>query len=190
VDVNFVKIHLLSHFGDHVRRLGNNQMYCTQSGKTSQKRINKEGCCWSNRNDLSHQILRTCGRLDSCKIHEMNVKASIPHPIQNKLPKTQHQWQVGSVTKQLSGLAPTVENISQLNMILRNLPDLFQDYFGLKSCIGHQVEIGEVLQFSVEICRLLRVLVAVSQDAQEVTWHRLWCTGTQLWRATRPTRND
>jgi len=43
VDFNFVKIHLLSHFGDHVRRFGNIQMYSTESGETSHKSMIKEG---------------------------------------------------------------------------------------------------------------------------------------------------
>jgi len=54
---NFVKIHLLSHFGDHVRRFGNIQMYSTESGETSHKTMIKEGYRCSNRNDASHQIL-------------------------------------------------------------------------------------------------------------------------------------
>jgi len=80
VDFNFVKIYLLSHFGHHVRHFGNIQMYSTESGKTSHKTMLKEAYCRSNRNDTSHQILRTYARLDSFKIHEMNVKASIPVP--------------------------------------------------------------------------------------------------------------
>jgi hypothetical protein len=56
--------------------------------------------------------------------------------------------------------------------------------------MGREVEIGLVKQFPVEICRLLRVPVENFQDAQEVTWHHLRCTGTQLWRTTGRSRND
>jgi hypothetical protein len=190
VDFNFVKIHLLSHFGDHVRRFGNIQMYSTESGETSHKTMIKEGYRRSNKNDASHQILRTYARLDSFKIHEMNVEANIPRPIQDELRKEQHKRQVGSRKKQPSGLVPTVENISRLNKILRNLPDLLVDYYRRISAMGREVEIGLVKQFPVEICRLLRVPVENFQDAQEVTWHHLRCTGTQLWRTTGRSRND
>jgi len=182
VDFNFVKIHLLSDFGDYVRRFANIQMYSTESGEKSQKTIIKEGYCRSNRNDLSHQILRTYARLDSFKIHEINFVASVPRPIQDELHKKQHQCQVGSVTKQLSGLAPTVENISQLNTILRNLPDLLPDDYRQKSSMGREVEIGAVKQFPVEICWLLCVLVENLQDVQKVTWHLRRWTATQLCR--------
>src|SRR5437899_9168393 len=47
-----------------------------------------------------------------------------------------------------------------------------------------------VKQFSVEICRLLRIPVENFQDAREVTWHLLRCTGTKLWRSTGRSRND
>ena len=190
VDFNFVKIHLLSHFGDHVRRFGNIQMYSTESGETSHKTMIKEGYRWSNKNDASHQILRTYARLDSFKIHEMNVEANIPRPIQDELHTKQHKRQVGSRKKQPSGLVPTVENISRLNKILRNLPDLLVDYYRRISAMGCEVEIGLVKQFPVEICRLLRVPVENFQDAQEVTWHHLRCIGTQLWRSTGRSRND
>jgi len=39
VDFNLVKIDLLSHFRDLVRRFGNIQMYSTESGETSCKMI-------------------------------------------------------------------------------------------------------------------------------------------------------
>ncbi|KAG0640203.1 hypothetical protein HOY80DRAFT_885059 [Tuber brumale] len=51
------KIHLLSHFADHIRRFGNIQMYSTESGETSHKIMIKEGYRRSNKNDASYQIL-------------------------------------------------------------------------------------------------------------------------------------
>jgi len=54
VDSNFVKIHLLSHFEDHVWRFGNIQMYFTECGETSHKTMIKEGYRCSNRNNVSH----------------------------------------------------------------------------------------------------------------------------------------
>ncbi|KAG0633524.1 hypothetical protein HOY80DRAFT_1104646 [Tuber brumale] len=80
VDFNFVKIHLLSHFADHIRRFGNIQMYSTESGETSHKIKIKEGYRWSNKNDASYEILRTYARLDSFKILEMNISANDIHP--------------------------------------------------------------------------------------------------------------
>jgi len=115
VDFNFVKIHLLCHFGDHVRHFGNIQMYSTESGETSHKTMIKEGYRRSNRNDASHQILPTYAKLDSFRIHEMNVKADIRRPIQDELDDKRHKRQVRSVTRQPIDFTSTIETISQSN---------------------------------------------------------------------------
>ena len=85
VDLNFVKIHLLSHYGDHIRYFGNIQMYSTESGETNHKTMIKKGYRRSNKNDASHQILRTYARLDSFKIHEINIQVDLLCPIADEL---------------------------------------------------------------------------------------------------------
>ena len=45
-------------------------------------------------------------------------------------------------------------------------------------------------QFPVEISWLLRVPVENFQEAREVTWHLLRCTGSHHWRSTGQSRND
>ena len=57
VDFNFVKIHLLSHFGDQIRCFGNIQMYSTESRDTNHKTMIKEGYRRSDKSDASHHIL-------------------------------------------------------------------------------------------------------------------------------------
>ena len=147
VNFNFVKIYLLSHFEDHVWCLVNIQMYSTESEETSQKMMIKEGYQRSNKNDASHQILRMYARLDSFKIHEMNIQADVACPIRDELHNKQHKWQVGSVTKQLNDFVPTVETIFQFNKFLRNLPDLLHNYYCRTSSMGHEVKIGSVKKF-------------------------------------------
>ena len=129
VDFNFVKIHLLSHFGDHIRHFGNIQIYSTESGETNHKTIIKEGYRRLNKNDASHQIQRTYARLDSFKIDEMNIQADLSCPIEDVLRDKQHKRQVGSVTWQPQGFTPTIEMILQFNHFLKNLLDLLHDYY-------------------------------------------------------------
>ncbi|KAG0131553.1 hypothetical protein HOY82DRAFT_485019, partial [Tuber indicum] len=111
-DINFVKIHLLSHFGDHVRRFGNIQMYPTESGESNHKTRIHEGYRRSNKNDASRQILRTYARLDSFKINEMNVEAHSPGPIEDGQRDKKHKWKVGSVTKQPPGFTSMIGTVS------------------------------------------------------------------------------
>ena len=107
-------------------------MYSTESGETNHKTIIKEGYRRSNKNDASHQILRTYARLDSFKIHEMNIQVDLPRPITDELPDKQRKREVGSVTQQPQGFTPTIETISQFNHTVKNLPDLVHDYYRRK----------------------------------------------------------
>ena len=190
VDFNFVKIHVLSHFRDHIRCFGNIQMYSTESGETNHKTMIKEGYRRSNKNDASHQILRTYARLNSFQIHEMNIQADLPGSIADELRDKQRKLKVGSVTRQPQGFTPTIETISQFNHTLKNLPDLVHDYYRRKSSAGSPIELATVKEFPVEICRLLHVPVENFQDVREVTWHLLRCTRSQHWRSTGQSRND
>ena len=116
----------------------------------------------------------------------MDLQRSIEDELRDK----QHKQQVGSVTRQPKGFTSTVETISQLNQTLRNLPDLLLNYYRRKSSVSQQHDMDLVKQFPVEICQLLCIPVGNFQDAREVTWHLLRCTGTKLWRSTGRSRND
>jgi len=48
---NFIKMHLLSHFCDHIRQFGNTPMYSTEFGKLAHKTQIKAGWRQSNKND-------------------------------------------------------------------------------------------------------------------------------------------
>ena len=150
----------------------------------------KKGYGRSNRNDASHQILRTYAWLESFRIHEMYIEADIRCPIQDKLDDKRHKWQVRSVTRQPIGFTCTVETISQLKNTLPNLPDLLPDYYTEKSSIGFKDNMDSVKEFPVEICLLLCVPIENFQNTHEVTWKLLPCTGTKLWRSTGRSRNN
>ena len=55
---NLIKIHLLSHFSDHIRQFGNIAMYSTQFGEFAQKKQIKDGWRRWNKNDAAGQIVR------------------------------------------------------------------------------------------------------------------------------------
>jgi len=48
---NFIKMHLLSHFCDHIRQFGNIPMYSTDIGELTHKTQIKDGWRQSNKND-------------------------------------------------------------------------------------------------------------------------------------------
>ena len=55
-DFNFIKIHLLSHFSDHIHQFGNISMYSMAFGELGHKEQIKDEWRRSNENDAGHQI--------------------------------------------------------------------------------------------------------------------------------------
>ena len=60
--LNFVKMHLLSHFADHIPQFVNIPMYSTEFGELAYKEKIKDGLRCSNKNDVERQILNSYGR--------------------------------------------------------------------------------------------------------------------------------
>jgi len=58
---NFVKMHLLSHFYDHICQFSNILMYSTKIGELGLKTQIKEGWRQSNKNDAARQIVHSYG---------------------------------------------------------------------------------------------------------------------------------
>jgi len=51
---NFIKMHLLSHFCDHIRQFGNIPMYSMELGELTPKTQIKDGWRQLNKNDAAH----------------------------------------------------------------------------------------------------------------------------------------
>jgi len=69
---NFVKMHLISHFRDHIYMFGNIPMYSTEYGELAHKEQMKDGWRCSNKLDAARQILSSYGR------HHETFKLGIP----------------------------------------------------------------------------------------------------------------
>jgi len=53
--LNFIKIHLLSHFSDHIHQFGNIPMYSTEFGELAHKEQIKDEWRQSNENDAGRE---------------------------------------------------------------------------------------------------------------------------------------
>jgi len=53
---NFIKLNLLSHFGDHIRQFGNIPMYSTEIGELAHKMPIKDEWRQSNKTDAGRQM--------------------------------------------------------------------------------------------------------------------------------------
>ena len=72
---NFVKMHLLSHFSDHIRQCGNIPMYSTKFGELAQKEQIKDGWRRSNKKDVERRILHSYGRQHAIRMRLLNLNA-------------------------------------------------------------------------------------------------------------------
>jgi len=71
---NFVKMHLPSHFCDHIHHFGNIPMYSTQIGELAHKTQIKEGWRQSNKNDDACQIVHSDGHQHAIRMRLLNLE--------------------------------------------------------------------------------------------------------------------
>ena len=72
---NYPKMHLLTHFHEHIVQFGNIPMYSTEIGESSHRTQITEGYRHSNRNDYVHQILAHYGRHQAFHMQVENLRA-------------------------------------------------------------------------------------------------------------------
>ena len=71
----YPKMHLVTHFHQHILPFGNLPMYSTEIGESSHRTQIKEGYCHCNRNDYVCQILGFNGRQHALHIRQENLRA-------------------------------------------------------------------------------------------------------------------
>jgi len=71
----FIKMHLLSHFCDHIHQFGNIPMYSTEIGELAHKTQIKEGWRQSNKNDAAGQMVHSYGRQHAIRMRLLNLQS-------------------------------------------------------------------------------------------------------------------
>ena len=71
---NFIKLHLLSHFCDHIRQFGNIPMYSTKIGELAHEMQIQDGWRQSNKNDAGCQIIHSYGHQHAIKMGLLNLE--------------------------------------------------------------------------------------------------------------------
>jgi len=72
---NFIKIHLLSHFSDHIRQFGNIPLYSTEFGELAHKEQIKDRWRRSNKNDAARQIVHRDSRQHAMRMRLLNLES-------------------------------------------------------------------------------------------------------------------
>ena len=76
---NCIKMHLVIHFGDHIRQFGNIPMYSTEYGELAHKEQIKDPCRCSNKNDVAQQMLQGYGRRHGIRMRLLTLESLRRH---------------------------------------------------------------------------------------------------------------
>jgi len=72
---NFIKMHLLHNFCDHIRQFGNIPMYSTEFGKLAHKTQIKAGWRQWNKNAASRHIMQSYSRQHGIRMRQLNLES-------------------------------------------------------------------------------------------------------------------
>jgi len=91
---NLLKMHLISHFRDHIYMFGNIPMYSTEDGELAHKEQMKDEARRSNKIDAARLILSSYGRQHAIRMRMLNLEflqragADLPTEVVEHLEKT------------------------------------------------------------------------------------------------------
>jgi len=199
---NFIEMHLLSHFCDHRRQIGNIPIYSTEIGELAHKTQIKEGCCQSNKNDAARQIVHSYGRQPAIRMRLLNLQslktrsADLSPDVLTHLDRTT-SWVLPPVIcrRILKGRRGDVSNIVDFSRI--SGVSLEIKYRELIRYCSHNLPIDHRLpedhatlrSLPIELLTQLEVPVLTFQGADVYEIHRVRSTGTLHFR-NQGSRND
>ena len=180
---NYPKMHLLTHFHEHIVQFGNIPMYSTEIGESSHRTQIKEGYRHSNRNDYVQQILAHYGRHQAFHMQVENLRALTQggkdnEELANVLGAAPEQ----TTTIGLRRLRGRHRGNRTLGAILGSFPDinmcqLLTNYsrFNLEPDRQLPATEEDLLALPVEIFKQLEIPVPAFRDPDEYTIHHARC---------------
>ncbi|KAH8147002.1 uncharacterized protein LAJ45_08801 [Morchella importuna] len=212
---NFIKMHLLSHFREHVERFGNIPMFSTDVSELAHRRQIKMAYTASNKVDATVQILDYHPRRMVMEMRVLNLKDivfSLPEHYEGlpshreslrdllEIFKNEDQQRGGS-ERLLDGDAPQKPKMTTPDNSATRLSDIADIIKMNRTTLaravseydqGLQREEGgllSLLDYPVRYFKCLQVPVSVFQKSDSYEIHNIRCTGEALFRK-RAVRND
>jgi len=199
---NFINIHQLSHFSNHIRQDGNIPTYSTEFGELAHKEQMNDGWRRSNKNDAARQIVHSYSRQHAILMRLLNLKslrhrgADLSADVWQHLESTTSAVTAPVVCRRiLKGRRADVSNVLGFSMVSgvslesicrelirysrHNLPTERQD-----------PEDHAILQsLPVQLPTQLEIPVLAFQESHVYNIHRARCTGALHFR-NQGSRND
>jgi hypothetical protein len=198
---NFIKMHLISHFRDHIYQFGNIPMYSTEFGELAHKEQIKDGWRRSNKIDAARQILSSYGRQHAIRMRLLNLEflrragADLPVEVTEHLEKTCTAPAPPAQRRILKGRRGDIRDVIDLGRALdvsteRICRELTR-YSRLCLPLWRRLPEDHAILRSlpVELLTQLEVPVPTFQETDVYEIHRARCTGDRLFR-NQASRND
>jgi len=198
---NFIKMHLISHFRDHIYQFGNIPMYSTEFGELAHKEQIKDGWRRSNKIDAARQILSSYGRQHAIRMRLLNLEflrrsgADLPPEVVEHLEKTITAPAPPAHRRILKGRRDDIGDLIDLGRVLdistETLCRELIRYSRLNLPLLRRLpEDPAMLQsMPVEVLTQLEIPVPAFQETDVYDIHRARCTGARLFR-NQASRND
>ncbi len=198
---NFIKMHLISHFRDHIYQFGNIPMYSTEFGELAHKEQIKDGWRRSNKIDAARQILSSYGRQHAIRMRLLNLEflrhagADLPGDVVEYLEKTSTAPAPPAYRRILKGRRDNVRDVVDFGRVLDVSPEtICQElirYSRLSLPLGRRLPEDPAILRSlpVELLTTLEIPVLAFQETDIYDIPRARCTGARLFR-NQASRND
>ena len=199
---NFIKMHLLIPFCDHIRQFGNIPMYSTEIGELAHMTQIKEGWHQSNKNDAARQIMHSYGRQHAIRMRLLKLPslktcgADLSPDLLKHLDRTTSTISPPVIcTRILKGGRGNVSNIVDFSRISGvSLEIIYRElirYSRHNLLIDHGLpeDYATLRSLPIELLTQLEVPVLIFQEANVYEIHRARSTGT-LHLRNQGSRND
>ena len=198
---NFIKMHLLSHFRDHIRQFGNIPIYSTEYGELAHKVQIKDGWRKSNKRNPERQIIHSYRRLHKIRMTLLTLDslrrrgADLPADVLEHLNTTSTDTAPAPRCRILKGRRDDVTDVMDLCRVMEVSPESF--YRELIRYSRHRLptehrlpeDPARLRSLPVELMTHLEVPVPAFQETEVYDIHRARCTGNRLFR-NHGSRND
>ena len=198
---NFIKMHLISHFRDHICQFGNIPMFSTEYGELAHREQIKDGYQRSNKIDAARQILSSYGRQHAIRMRLLNLEflrhagADLPGEVVEYLEKTRTAPAPPAYRRILKGRRDNVRDVVDFGRVLDVSSEAICRelirYSRLSLPLGRRLpeDLTILRSMPVELMTTLEIPVLAFQETDVYDIHRARCTGARLFR-NQASRND
>jgi len=189
-DFNFVKMHLLNHFSDHIRQLGNILNLSSELPEKAMMDVKQPHRQW-NRHEAACQISRMKARKEVFRYRELNPIAA-KHRRDNDITVTKAPitWIMKNPQPEITTLDDSAEWCAMPKGELQNhFAWCFRRFAAFTDYVDHDQYFSRLKDAKYMWYNAVAIPVTSFQcDEQAV--HMVRCTGSTRWRKHKPQRND